>query len=1082
MKCFFSFLIVVALLSMVPCYGATGSIDATVRHQEIEGFGAAAAWYEEWITAHPEKGELYEVLFQELGSDIYRTRNVYDQPGYTDYMSRTAEIIAGGEAALGHPLKVLISSWSPPAYLKSNNDLVGGTLIGSPNYDYAGFALWWADSIDAWSLAGVNADYISMQNEPDYTASWDSCRFDPTEGSVAGYDQAFEAVYNEIYSRFGANMPKMLAPETTGFNGASGGSLDAYLSALINHSHVYGYAHHLYNIDAGDNPDNFLSAMSTFNANWGTKPLMQTEYEKSTNNWPDALNLAHLLHNSLTVEEVSMYLYWDYVGDNAGYALVSLDSPWEPAPGYTINNAYYGMKHYAAFTDAGWERVDATSDTGDLKISAYISPDDKELSAVLVNTGSSDLSTSLSFSGFTPASGGVFQTTQTQDCVYAGTYSSSFTVPAQSIMTLQLLSSSPDSTAPAAPSNLMGISDSDLVELNWDGNSESDLAGYNIYRSTTSGGPYTKLNSEITDRSEYDDTDVVNGTTYFYVVTAVDIHLNESNYSDEAAVTPRPYENILVNPGFEEGTTGWSGRGCSFDVVSSEANSGSYSGRAFDRTQSWQGLKQSVLSTMRNGKTYTFSGWVLTNIPSGTTVYMSVEKQDGSGTSYHNVASATARKKWVYLEGEYTLNATGTLNVLDIYFETASGTDDFHVDDASVFGPPPPGDTTPPAAPTGLVATAVSSTRVDLDWDDNTEPDLAGYKIYRSETAGGPYSLVDSGISTSDYSDTSAVPSTTYYYVVKAVDTSYNESDYSNEDSATTPGDTTPPAAPTNLSASAGDSTVSLDWDDNTEGDLDSYNVYRSTTQGSGYTSIATGVANSDYIDNTVTNGTTYYYVVTAVDTSSNESAYSNEASTTPEGDVTPPAAPTNLAATAGNNSVSLNWDDNSEPDLDSYNVYRDTTAGGPYTQIASGVATSDFVDNTVTNGTTYYYVVTAVDTSTNESSNSNEASVTPQAGGTMHVDVINLWTTGGGSKVGVAQVYIVDSAGAPVANATVTGIFTGSYNETRSGITDGNGEVQIQTADTASGKISFTFCVDDVTHASLVYDPGANVETCETK
>ena len=95
--------------------------------------------------------------------------------------------------------------------------------------------------------------------------------------------------------------------------------------------------------------------------------------------------------------------------------------------------------------------------------------------------------------------------------------------------------------------------------------------------------------------------------------------------------------------------------------------------------------------------------------------------------------------------------------------------------------------------------------------------------------------------------------------------------------------------------------------------------------------------------------------------------------------DSTPPAAPTGLVATAGGNSVSLDWDDNTEFDLHSYNVYRDTTSGGPYTQIASDIPASSYVDSTGVNGTTYYYVVTAVDTSSNESGNSNEASATPQ-------------------------------------------------------------------------------------------------------
>ena len=151
----------------------------------------------------------------------------------------------------------------------------------------------------------------------------------------------------------------------------------------------------------------------------------------------------------------------------------------------------------------------------------------------------------------------------------------------------------------------------------------------------------------------------------------------------------------------------------------------------------------------------------------------------------------------------------------------------------------------------------------------------------------------------------------------------------------------------------------------------------RGTSTEGPYSTIATGVVLSAHTDNGVTNGTTYFYVVTAVDTATNESGNSNEDSATPS-DMTPPAAPTGLVANAGDGSVTLDWADNGEPDLSHYDVKRATTQGGPYSTIATGVSISAHTDNGVTNGTTYYYVVTAVDTNSNESNNSNEASATP--------------------------------------------------------------------------------------------------------
>lgn len=85
--------------------------------------------------------------------------------------------------------------------------------------------------------------------------------------------------------------------------------------------------------------------------------------------------------------------------------------------------------------------------------------------------------------------------------------------------------------------------------------------------------------------------------------------------------------------------------------------------------------------------------------------------------------------------------------------------------------------------------------------------------------------------------------------------------------------------------------------------------------------------------------------------------------------------APTNLVATAGDSKVGLTWTAVSA--ATSYNVKRSTTAGGTYTTIASNVTDASYVDTSVTNGTTYYYVVTAVN-SVGESNTSNEASATP--------------------------------------------------------------------------------------------------------
>lgn len=101
------------------------------------------------------------------------------------------------------------------------------------------------------------------------------------------------------------------------------------------------------------------------------------------------------------------------------------------------------------------------------------------------------------------------------------------------------------------------------------------------------------------------------------------------------------------------------------------------------------------------------------------------------------------------------------------------------------------------------------------------------------------------------------------------------------------------------------------------------------------------------------------------------------------------PAAPTGLAATAGNAQVSLTW--NASSGATSYHVKRSTTSGGPYTQVAAPTTTS-FADTGLTNGTSYYYVVSAVN-SAGESGNSSQVLSTPAAASTSVQVTVNVLT-----------------------------------------------------------------------------------------
>jgi fibronectin type 3 domain-containing protein len=202
-------------------------------------------------------------------------------------------------------------------------------------------------------------------------------------------------------------------------------------------------------------------------------------------------------------------------------------------------------------------------------------------------------------------------------------------------------------------------------------------------------------------------------------------------------------------------------------------------------------------------------------------------------------------------------------------------------------------DTIAPAKVLGLNVTTVSSSRLDLSWTANTEPDLSNYRVYRSTTSGFAINFTSdlpiAQPTVNSYSDAEGLsPSTAYYYRVVAVDISGNIGELSDEGTATTAaaeGDITPPSKVVGLATSnVTANSVDLTWTANIEPDLDHYNVYRGTTAGfpvNSSTMPLTQPTTNHYSDTGLSQSTTYYYRIAAVDTSQNKGSISDEVSAT---------------------------------------------------------------------------------------------------------------------------------------------------------------------------------------------------------
>lgn len=265
--------------------------------------------------------------------------------------------------------------------------------------------------------------------------------------------------------------------------------------------------------------------------------------------------------------------------------------------------------------------------------------------------------------------------------------------------------------------------------------------------------------------------------------------------------------------------------------------------------------------------------------------------------------------------------------------------------------------TTPqvPETPSGLVASPGNS--ITLNWN-NTLAAIT-YNVKRSPQSGGPYTNI-ANVPITTFTDSNVVSGATYYYVVSAV-SSLGEGSNSLE-IITAPCDA--PAAPTNVVVKVIDpSQLAVTW--NASFGATSYNVYRFTPN-TPPELISSNLTTTNFTD-TLPAITNYYYLVTAAN-DCNQSGYSLYAPA-------PTTAPTWEAATPGNHEAGLEW--NAVATANAYDIKRATTDGGPYVIIAGNITSTSFLDTTLTNGVTYYYIVSAVNAG-GEGPDSAQISVTP--------------------------------------------------------------------------------------------------------
>jgi fibronectin type 3 domain-containing protein len=276
--------------------------------------------------------------------------------------------------------------------------------------------------------------------------------------------------------------------------------------------------------------------------------------------------------------------------------------------------------------------------------------------------------------------------------------------------------------------------------------------------------------------------------------------------------------------------------------------------------------------------------------------------------------------------------------------------------------------TSAPAAPTGLTVSSAGHQSVALNWNASAGANF--YTVYRStlfDNGGGASNVLGtivlaSNVTGTSYTDTSPTDGSIYSYSVTAAGAGGASSNSSSAVAVPLPA---PPAgAPGTLTATPSSVTnITLSW--SAVSGAVGYVVQRATSLNGTYL-LLNSITETIYTDHGLNTNLTYYYRITPV----NAGGIGTSGLTT-----TKPAAPASLTAFAGNTEIFLVWP--GSVGATGYVIHRGTSSGNETTTVASGVTGTNYLDSGLTDGTAYYYVVSATGSAAN-SGNSPEASATP--------------------------------------------------------------------------------------------------------
>ncbi|MBW8863627.1 MAG: hypothetical protein JF609_01650 [Verrucomicrobia bacterium] len=378
--------------------------------QQIDGFGGGVVFLDAGLD--PVTDANMDTLFNtntvnQLALTLLRVR--------IDPITNWGTSLSDAKKAVVRGAGVLATPWTPPASMKDNGMLTNGSLLSAQYANYASYLKNFAGYM-ASNSAPLRA--ISVQNEPDWPATYESCLWSGTQ---------FLNFFRTNAAAIGS-IPVMM-PESLGYNFNYS---DATLNDPVAMTNVSLIGGHLYGV---------TTIQDYTNAHNKGKPTWMTEFLLNDQSIESAIVTARQIHDCLTTANMSAYIWWKCLGDANGLLNAS----------GAIQKRGYVMSQFSRFIRPGHYRIGATN-VGPAFISAYKNPNSGQFVIVAINTSSTTVNQTFTLTNFSTSTVTPWITSASQSLAVQATVAvtnSSFTylLPPTSIISFagQLATNTPPS-------------------------------------------------------------------------------------------------------------------------------------------------------------------------------------------------------------------------------------------------------------------------------------------------------------------------------------------------------------------------------------------------------------------------------------------------------------------------------------------------------------------------------------------------------------------------------------------------------------------------------------------------------------